>query len=125
MTRPLRIAIADDESDIRRYFAKCLPRLGHQVVAVAANGRQLVEECHSKHPDLIITDMRMPEMTGLEAAAEVNRHESVPVILVSAYADEDADGPARAEFVLAHLHKPICLAELEPIVAEAARRVTS
>jgi response regulator NasT len=45
MTEPLRIAVADDEPDMRDYFARILPRLGHQVVASAANGEELVARC--------------------------------------------------------------------------------
>ena len=55
MIRPLRIAVADDEPDIREFFERYLPRLGHQVASVAENGRQLVEQCREAHPDLIIT----------------------------------------------------------------------
>ena len=67
MTRTLRIAVADDEPDVRDYFQRMLPRLGHEVVAVASTGRELVELCREHHPDLIIADIRMPEMDGDEA----------------------------------------------------------
>ena len=49
MTRVLRIAVADDEPRMRAYFQKILPRLGHQVVAVARTGRELVEQCRAVH----------------------------------------------------------------------------
>jgi CheY-like chemotaxis protein len=41
--KPLRIVVADDEPDMRDYFLKILPRIGHQVVAAAQNGRELVD----------------------------------------------------------------------------------
>jgi CheY-like chemotaxis protein len=47
MTRALRIAAADDEPDVRDYFRWLLPRLGHQVVAVAQTGRELIEQCRA------------------------------------------------------------------------------
>ena len=50
MNPSLRIAVADDELDMRDYFKKSLPRLGHQVVAVAQNGRELVEQCKALPP---------------------------------------------------------------------------
>jgi len=56
MTGPLRIVVADDEPDMRDYFQKGLPRLGHKVVGAAANGRELVELCRAQAPDLVITD---------------------------------------------------------------------
>ena len=54
MKAGLRIAVADDEPDMREYFEKCLKRLGYQVVAVAENGRDLVEACRQTQPDLVI-----------------------------------------------------------------------
>ena len=66
----LRIAVADDEGDMRNYYQKVLSRLGHQVV-VAENGRALVDACKANHPDLVITDIRMPELDGIDAATEL------------------------------------------------------
>ena len=57
MTLPLRIAIADDEEEIRHYFRRLLQRLGHRVVGEAANGTELVELCRSEQPDLVITQV--------------------------------------------------------------------
>src|SRR5690349_4689777 len=82
MTRPLKIAVADDERDTREYFQEYLSRLGHDVRA-AADGRQLVEMCRAFGPDLIVTDYAMPVLDGLAAAAEVNRDRRVPVILIT------------------------------------------
>jgi len=85
MTRTLRIAVADDEPDVRDYFRVILPRLGHKVVAAAANGRQLVELCREHKPDLIIADVRMPEMDGDVAVHEICQNSPIPFILISAY----------------------------------------
>jgi response regulator NasT len=85
MKRVLRIAVADDEPDVRDYFRVMLPRLGHIVVAAAANGRELIELCREHRPDLIIADVRMPEMDGDEAIYEICQVSPIPFILVSAY----------------------------------------
>ena len=66
MSRALRIAVADDELDMRDFFERMLPRCGHKVVSVAENGRQLIEHCRELHPDLIITDIKMPDLDGIE-----------------------------------------------------------
>src|SRR5947208_5589333 len=87
--RPLRIAVADDERDMLQFFKEVLPQLGHEVVAAAATGRELVERCREARPDLVITDIRMPDMDGIEAAAAVNRERQVPVILVTAHPEVD------------------------------------
>ena len=120
-SRPLRIAVADDDRETRDYFRELLPRLGHQV-AVAESGRQLVEQCRLLDPDLVITDIKMPDLDGLEAAARLCEVRPVPVILVSAYHDPDLIRRAEADHVMAYLIKPIKQADLEPAIAIALRR---
>jgi two-component system, response regulator PdtaR len=122
MNAALRIAVADDEPDMREFFERMLPRCGYQVVSVAENGRQLIEHCRELHPDLVITDIKMPDMDGIEASLEIFRERPVPVILVSAYHDPDLIERAEADHVLAYLVKPIGLADLQPAVAVAVRR---
>jgi len=84
MCKPLRISIADDEPDMRDFLARILPRLGHEVVSAAENGRQLVADCQRLAPDLVITDVRMPGIDGLAAIAEIRSARPVPVIVISA-----------------------------------------
>ena len=122
MTRSLRIAVADDELDMRDYFRKILPLLGHEVVAAAENGRELVAQCRALRPDLVITDIKMPDMDGIDAAAQIYRDGPVPVILVSAYHDAEFIRRAEADHILAYLVKPIKQADLEPAIALAIRR---
>ena len=78
MSRALKIAVADDELDMRDYFQQILPLLGHQVVGVAQTGRELVELCAATHPDLVITDIKMPDMDGIDAATQIYRHGADP-----------------------------------------------
>lgn len=122
MTKPLRIAIADDEPDMREYFQKLLPRLGHTVVAVASNGRELIERCRATSPDLIITDIKMPDMDGIDAALHIYQESPRPVILVSAYHDAELIERAETDHILGYLVKPIKQADLEPVIALAVRR---
>jgi response regulator NasT len=122
MNHNLRIAVADDEPDMRQYFQKILPRLGHQVVAVAENGRELIESYRALSPDLVITDIKMPDMDGMEAADQIYRERPVPVILVSAFHTTKLIERAEADHVLGYLVKPIKQADLEPTIALAMRR---
>ena len=122
MNLSLRIAVADDEPDMRDYFKKSLPRLGHKVVAVAQNGRELVELCKAQHPDLVISDIRMPDMDGIDAAVQIYRERPVPVILVSAYHDPELIARAESDHILGYLVKPIEQADLEPVIGLAMRR---
>jgi response regulator NasT len=122
MNEPLRIAIADDEPDMRDYFAKILPRLGHQVVAQARDGRELVEQCRAVRPDLVITDIKMPEMDGIDAAVALYKDTPLPVILVSAFHDAELIERAEADHIMGYLVKPIKQADLGPVIALATRR---
>ncbi len=122
MTQPLRIVVADDELDMREYFSKILPRLGHQVVAAASNGVELVERCRTLHPDLVITDVKMPEMDGIDAATRIYQEEAIPVILVSAYHDPSLIRRAEADHIMGYLVKPIKQADLEPAIGLAMHR---
>ena len=108
--------------DMRAYLQKILPLLGHEVVAVAKTGRELVEQCRSSHPDLVITDINMPDLDGIDAANEIYRWQTVPVILVSAYHDPELIRRAEADHILAYLIKPIKQADLEAAIGIAMRR---
>src|SRR5262249_51848673 len=74
------------------------------------------------HPDLVITDIKMPDMDGIDAASRIYRDGPVPIILVSAYHDSEFIRRAEADHVLAYLVKPIKQADLEPAIAIALRR---
>ncbi len=118
----LRIVVADDEPDMRDYFRKILPLLGHRIVDVADNGRDLVRICLKEKPDLVISDIKMPEMDGIDAATEIYRTLAIPVILVSAYHDSTLIERAEADHIMGYLVKPIKQSDLEPVIALAMRR---
>ncbi len=118
----LRISVADDEPDMREYYQRMLKHLGHDVVSCSANGRELVDECLRQLPDLVITDLRMPEMDGLSAAQQIGEQYLVPAILVSAYHLPEMIQCANAACVQAFLTKPIKLADLAPAIDLARQR---
>lgn len=120
--RRLRIVAADDEPDMRDFFVKVLSHLGHDVVAVAADGLELVEQCRRTSPDLVITDVVMPNMDGVEALREIGRERPVPGIVVSAHHDDELVLRALHEQVLAYLVKPITMEDLQPAIALAMQR---
>lgn len=122
MRRPLRIAIADDELDLREYLQEMLADLGHEVVVVAKTGQELVDACREQHPDIVITDIKMPEMDGIDAARHIYKNGPIPVILVSAYHDPTLLERAEDDHILAYLVKPIKRTDLEPAIAIAMRR---
>ncbi len=122
MSQRLRIAVADDEPDMRDFFERILPRCGHEVVSVAETGVQLVEHCRTLKPDLVITDIKMPEMDGIEASKLICSERPTAVILVSAYHDPELIERAEGDHVLAYMVKPIGQADLLPAISVAMRR---
>jgi response regulator NasT len=122
MSRSLKIAVADDELDMRDYFQQILPHMGHQVVGAAETGRELVDLCARTSPDLVITDIKMPDMDGIDAAVQIYRKAAIPVILVSAYHEPELIQRAGADHIMAYLVKPIKQADLEPVISIAMRR---
>lgn len=117
MSHPLRVAIADDESEIRDYFQKVLERLGHTVVASVDNGSDLVTVCNSLIPDLIITDVRMPQLDGDQAVREIWRQHRIPAILISAYNRPHDLEPTAPTWT--YLNKPVRRTELEAAILAA------
>lgn len=122
MSQPLRIAVADDETLMIRWYENTLAKLGHEVVVSAADGRQLIEQCRRHKPDMVITDIRMPDQNGLDAIAELRADRPLPVILVSAYHDPEYVQRALENHVLAYLVKPIKQPDLETAIALVRRR---
>lgn len=118
----LRIAVADDDRDMRQFLQELLSRLGHQVIAVAESGRQLIEQCRGLNPDLVVTDIKMPDMDGIDAAGEIYKDAPIPVILVSTYHNRELIERAAVNHVLAYLVKPIKETDLEPAIGIAMKR---
>ena len=118
----LKIAVADDEPRMREYYREILTRLGHQVACAASSGRELVRGCREAHPDLVITDIKMPDCDGIDAAVELSQDEPIPIILVSAYHDDQLLERARGGHIFGFLVKPIKQDDLKTAIAVALQR---
>lgn len=118
----LRIVIADDESIIRLDLKETLQRMGHQVVAEAGDGRTAVELVRQHRPDLAILDVKMPEMDGVDAAKEIARDRLAPVLLLTAYSQQDLVRRAMDAGVFAYVVKPFTESDILPAVAVAIAR---
>ena len=82
----IRIAVAEDEPDVRSTFVRLLEVLGYKVVCAVGNGEELIEQCVQLEVDLAFVDLDMPVIDGL-AAAEIISEKGIPVILVSGHPD--------------------------------------
>lgn len=81
------VLIVDDEANIRRMIRKYAEFYGHQV-SEAANGIEAVELCRRNSYDVIVMDIMMPELDGFSAAAEILKHETIPILMLSARGEE-------------------------------------
>lgn len=120
--RSLNIIIADDESIIRLDLKQMLEEAGHKVVAEASDGQQAVELARKHYPDLVIMDVKMPQMDGIQAAGIINVEHLSPVLLLTAYSQQDVVAAASESGVIAYLVKPINEEQLFPAIEIAISR---
>ncbi len=113
----VRIAVAEDEPDIRKTFVRLLECLGHQVVCSAANGEELIDQCLKTEVDVAFVDLDMPVVDGL-AAAEVVAEKGIPVILVSGHPDAK-NVVVENEPVVARIVKPATVETLQRAIQVA------
>lgn len=113
---PRRILVADDESLIRLDVREMLTHLGYEVVGEAGDGAVAVELARKLKPDLVIMDIRMPEVDGIVAAEMLTRERIAPVVLLTAYSDHQLVERAREAGVVGYVVKPFREAELRPVI---------
>lgn len=111
-----RIIIADDESLIRLDLREMLTHLGYEVIAEAGDGRTAVDLATRLRPDLLIMDIKMPDLDGISAAEELTRERIAPVVLLTAYSDQGLVERAREAGVVGYVVKPFREAELMPVI---------
>ncbi len=119
---PLRFVIADDEAVIRLGLRAMLEDQGYQVVGEAADGKRALDLVAKLRPDLVLLDIKMPGVDGLQAARKVLAEHSVPVVILTAYADREFVQQAREAGVLAYLVKPVRESDLRPAIEMALGR---
>jgi response regulator NasT len=108
--KKLNIFIADDESIIRIDIKEILEENNYNVIGEAKTGKEVLDFCSKQTPDLILLDIKMPEMTGLEVLKELNKNTDyykVPVIMITAYNDKNFVKEAIELGVFSYITKPI------------------
>lgn len=120
--KSLRIVIADNESLIRMDIREMLEDAGHKVVGEAVNGRRAVELTRQHRPDLVLMDIKMPEMDGITAAGKIYADKIAPVILLTAFSQPDIVDKAKDSGVLGYLVKPVQESQLFPAIEIALSR---
>ena len=118
----LRIVIADDEPIIRLDLRKTLENMGHQVVGESGDGAKAVDAARELKPDIVILDIKMPELDGIDAAKIITTEGISPVLLLTAYSQKDLVDRAKDAGVFAYLVKPFKEADLLPAMEIAISR---
>ena len=111
-----RIIIADDEALIRQDLREMLTNLGYLVVGDVGDGRSAVNQARELKPDLLIMDIRTPDMDGIEAARILTEEGIAPVLLLSAYSQRDLVERAASAGVSGYVIKPFDESNLLPAI---------
>jgi response regulator NasT len=111
-----RILIADDETIILMDLREMLANLGYLVVGEANDGQSAVNMARELRPDLVVMDIKMPAMDGIEAAKVLTEEKIAPVLLLTAYSQEDLIERAREAGVVGYLVKPFRESNLAPAI---------
>lgn len=109
-----RVVIGDDESIIRLDLCEMLEEAGHTVVGEAADGVEALDLARKEHPDIVLLDIKMPRLDGIHAAKMICHEHIAPVLLLTAYSQQDIVNKAKDSGVLGYLVKPISPIQLFP-----------
>lgn len=121
-SKSLRLVIADNESIIRLDLREMLEEAGHEVVGEAIDGRKAVDLTRMHRPDLVIMDIKMPDMDGITAARKISEAKLAPVLLLTAFSQPEIVEQAKDSGVLGYLVKPVKESNLFPAMEIALSR---
>ena len=117
-----RIVVAEDEAISRMDLCEMLENLGYTVVGQAGDGVAAVNLARTLKPDLVLMDIKMPELDGISAAETLSEERAVPVLLLTAYSDREFVDRAVDAGVMGYLVKPFAEAQLKPAIEVALER---
>ena len=118
----VRVIVADDEAITRMDLQETLTSLGYLVVGTVGDGESAVNLARELCPDVVIMDIKMPGMDGIEAATILTEENIAPVVLLSAYSQRELIEQAQEAGVVGYLVKPYREADLAPAIGVALSR---
>jgi two-component system, response regulator PdtaR len=120
--RSVRILVAEDETIIRLDLRDLLQRAGFDVCAEARDGEEAVALARSEQPDLAIMDVKMPRLDGIEAARRILDERPIPIVMLTAYGQDELVSRAVEAGVFGYLVKPFREQDLLPAIQTARAR---
>jgi response regulator NasT len=118
----MRILVAEDETIIRLDLKDLLERAGFEVVAEAKDGEEAVALARSAQPDLALMDVKMPRLDGIEAARRILDERPIPIVMLTAYGQQELVARAAEAGVFGYLVKPFREQDLLPAIHTARAR---
>ena len=118
----MKILVAEDEAIIRLDLRDLLERAGFTVCAEAQDGEEAVELARREQPDLAILDVKMPRLDGIEAAKRIIDERPIPIVMLTAYSQDELVSRAVEAGVFGYLVKPFREADLLPAIHTARAR---
>lgn len=107
MKKTYRIVIADDEALAAMDLREMLEEEGHEVVGIGKDGVEALDLTKKYKPDLVILDVQMPRLDGIQAAQMIAHNNWAPVVLLTAFGDEEVIERAKKSFVFGYVMKPV------------------
>jgi AmiR/NasT family two-component response regulator len=117
-----RLIIADDESLVRTDLREALTELGYLVVGEVGDGQSAVNMARELEPDVVVMDIKMPGLDGIDAARILTQEKIAPVVLLTAYSQSDLIERATEAGVVGYLVKPFRETDLPPAIELAKAR---
>src|ERR671932_2623367 len=112
--KELKIVVVEDDATMRQFLKETLEKLGHQVVGEAATGTEMVRTVLESEPDVVVFDIPLPHLSGLDALRQIYQERVVAAVAITADRDQELVRRALQEHVLAYLIKPVEAHQLAP-----------
>jgi AmiR/NasT family two-component response regulator len=121
-TPRLKIVLVEDEPTVRQFIKETLEKAGHEIVGEAATGTDMVRTVLALEPDLVVFDIHLPRINGLEALRQIYQERVVAAVAITGDRDQELVRRALEEHVLAYLVKPVEADQLAPALLVAWAR---
>lgn len=121
-TRSTRVLLAEDETIIRLELSSLLAANGFEICGEARDGIEAVELAEELKPDVVVMDIRMPRLDGIEAARRILAARSLPIVMLTAFGQDELVERAVAAGVFAYVTKPFREGDVIPAIVAARAR---